>query len=51
MRYHLFKVSKTRNLLTSDSQGKGLDIGTFNVLLLPGAKIEHVYNFILKKDL
>ena len=51
MRYHLFKVSKTRNLLISDSQGKGLDIANFNVLSLPGAKIEHVYNFIPKKNL
>ena len=51
MRYHLFKVSKTRNLIISDSQGKGLDIAYFNVLSLPGAKIEHVYNFIHTKDL
>ena len=51
MRYHLFKVSKTGNLLISDSQGKGLDIANFNVLSLPGAKIEHDYNFIPKKNL
>ena len=51
MRYHQFKVSKTRNLLISDSQGKGLDIADFNVLSLPGAKTEHAYNFIPKKDL
>ena len=51
MRYHLFKVSKTRNLLISDSQGNGLDIANFNVLSLPGAKIEHVYNFIPKRNL
>ena len=51
MRYHLFEVSKTRNLLISDSKGKGLDIAKFNVLSLPGAKIELVYNFIPKKDL
>ena len=50
MRHHLFKVSKTRNLLISDSQRKGLGIANFNVLSLPGAKIEHVYNFISKKD-
>ena len=50
MRYHLFKVSKSRNLLISDSQGKRLDIANFNVLSLPGAKIEHVYNFNPKKD-
>ena len=51
MRYHLFKVSKTRNLVVSESQGKGLDIANFNVLSLPGAKIEHVYIFLPKKDL
>ena len=50
MRYHLFKVSKTRNLLISDSQGKGLDIANFNVFSLPGAKIEHVYTFIPKRN-
>ena len=51
MRYHLFKVSKTRNLLISDSQGKGLDIANFNVLSLPGAKTDFVYTFNPRKDL
>ena len=50
MRYHLFKVSRTRNLIISDSQGKGLNIANFNILSLPGAKVEHVYKFIPKKD-
>ena len=34
-----------------DSQGTGLDIDNFNVLSLPGAKVEHVYNFVPRKDL
>ena len=42
---------KNRNLLISDSQGKGLDIADFIVLSLPAAKTEHAYNFIPKKDL
>ena len=51
MRYHPFKVSKTRNQLIFESQRKGLDIANFNVLSLPGAKREHVYIFIAKKNL
>ena len=51
MRYQLFKISKTRNLLISDRQGRGLDIANFNILSLPGAKVENVYNFIPKKGL
>ena len=50
MRYHLFKSSRSRNLLIADSQGKELDIANFNVLSLPGACVRHVYNFIPKKD-
>ena len=50
MRYHLFKSSKSRNLLIADSQVKELDIANFNVLSLPGACVRHVYNFIPKKD-
>ena len=49
MRYHLFKVSKTRNLLFSDSQGKKLDIASSTNLSLPRAKVKHVYSFIPKK--
>ena len=50
MRYHLFKSSRSRNLLIADSQGKELDIANFNVLSLPGACVRHVYNFIPKND-
>ena len=50
MRYHLFKVSSTRNLIIADSQAKGLETANFNILSLPGAKVRHVYNFIPKKD-
>ena len=49
MRYNLLKVSKTRNLLISDGQVKGLDIANFNVLSLPAAEVENVYYFIPKK--
>ena len=45
------KRSKNRNLLILDNQGKVLDIGNFNVLSPPGAKLEHIYNFIPEKDL
>ena len=38
MRYNLFKVSKTRHLLISESQRKGLDIANFNIFSLPGAE-------------
>ena len=51
MRYQLFKVSKIRTFLISDSQGKGLDIANFNVLSLLGAKVENVYYFFPKKGL
>ena len=37
-------------MLIVDSQGKELDIANFNVLLLPGACVRHVYHFIPKKD-
>ena len=49
MRYHLFKVSKSRNLIIADSQARELDIANFNVLSLPGARVRHVYNFVPKK--
>ena len=51
MRYHLFKSSRTRNLLIDDSQAKKLNITNFNILSLPGAQIKHVYNFLPKKDI
>ena len=50
MQCHLFKSSRTRNLLIADSQGKELDTANFNVLSLPGACVRHVYSFIPKKD-
>ena len=49
-RYLLFKVSKTKNLLLSDSQGKALAIANFTIISLPVAKVEHVYSIIPKKD-
>ena len=50
MRYHLFKSSRSRNLLIADSQGKELDIANFNVFSLAGACIRHIQSFIPKKD-
>ena len=51
MRYHLFKTSRTRNLLIGDSQAKKLNIANFNILSLPGAQVKQVYNFLPKKDI
>ena len=44
MRYHLFKTSRTKNLLIGDSQAKKLNIANFNILSIPGAQVKHVYN-------
>ena len=49
MRYHLFKVSKSRNLIIADSQARELDIANFNVLSLPGARVRHVLQFRSQK--
>ena len=51
MRYHLFKTSRTRNLLIGDSQAKKLNIANFNILSLPGALVKHVYKFVPKKEI
>ena len=51
MRYHLFKTSRTKNLLIGDSQAKKLNKANFNILSLPGAQVKHVYNFLPKKDI
>ena len=51
MRYHLFKTSRTTNLLIGDSQAKKLNIANFNILLLPGAQVKHVYKFLPKTDI
>ena len=51
MRYHLFKTSRTRNLLIGDSQAKKLNIANFNILSLPGAQVKHVYIFLPRKDI
>ena len=42
-------LKKTRNLLISDSKGKGFNMTNFDILSLPGANVEPVYNFITKK--
>ena len=51
MRYHLFKTSRTRNLLIGDSQAKKLNIANFNIVWLPGAQVKHVYKFLPQKDI
>ena len=51
MRYHLFKTSRTRNLLMGDSQAKKINIANFNILLLPGAQVKPVFKFLPKKDI
>ena len=51
MRYHLFKSSRTRNLLTGDSQAKKLNVANFNILSLPGAQLKLVYKILPKKDI
>ena len=51
MRYHLFKTSRTRNLLFGDSQAKKLNIANFNILSTPGAQVKHVYKFLPKKEI
>ena len=48
MRYHLFKTSRTKNLLFGDSQAKKLSIANFKMFLLPGAQIKHVYKLELE---
>ena len=48
MRYHLFKTSRTKNLLIGDSQAKKLNIANFNVISLPGAQVNHVYKLELE---
>ena len=37
----------TRNLLNSDSPGRRRNLAKANIFSLPGAKVEHVYNFTL----
>ena len=51
MRYHLFKTSRTRNLLIGDGQARQLNIAIFNILSLPGAQGKHVYKVLPKKDI
>ena len=40
MQYHLLKVSRTRNLRISNSQGKSPNEANFNFASFPGAKVE-----------
>ena len=51
MRYHLFKTSRTRNMISGESQAKKLNIASFNILSLRGDQVKHVYKFIRKKDI
>ena len=51
MRYHLFKTSRTSNLLIGDNQAKKLNIAIFNILSLLGAQVKHVYKFLPKKEI
>ena len=46
MRYHLFKSSKTKFILITDSQGRHFESGHLNLLSLPGATIKDVYHFV-----
>ena len=46
MRYHLTKTSESDTIITGDSQLKHLDFPNVNILLLPGAGIKVVVNFI-----
>ena len=46
MRYHLFKSSKTKFILITDSQGRHFESGNLNILSLPGPTIKDVYNFV-----
>ena len=51
MRYHVFKTSRTRNLLPGNSQAKKLNIANFKIVSLPGAQVKHFYKFLPKKDI
>ena len=46
MRYHLFKSSKTKFILITDSQRRHFESENLNILSLPGATIKDVYNFL-----
>ena len=49
MRCHLFKTSSTRNLITTDSQGRNLTFPNFKILVLPGARVGDVRPFLPAK--
>ena len=46
MRYHLFKTSPKKALLIADSQARYLTFGNINILSLPGATVNNVYQFV-----
>ena len=46
MRYHLFKTSPKKALQIADSQARYLTFGNINILLLPGATVNNVYQFV-----
>ena len=41
-----FQTSPSRNLITTDSQGKNLTFPIFNILVLPGAQVGDVRPFL-----
>lgn len=45
-RFHIFKSAPTKFFLLADSQARHLEAGNFNILSLPGAHIQHAYDFI-----
>ena len=50
MLIHFLKTSPTRNLIITDSQGRNLTFPTFNILVLPGARVGDVRPFLPAKS-
>ena len=46
-RFHIFKEAPTKNQFLADSPVRLLEAGNLNILLLPGASIRHLYDYIL----
>ena len=49
MKAHIFKTSKTKQLLIADSQAKRLVFTNFNILSISGGRIFHVQNHLPTK--
>ena len=49
MKAHIFKTSKTKQLLIADSQARRLVFPNFNILSIPGGRIFHVLNHLPTK--